>query len=64
MHFRDYFQLFSKDLTCDFSKRALNCQWANLEQLPEGMSYWEIGILGNDKLTKNTRNLLPGVKTP
>lgn len=34
----------AKDLFCDFSKRALNCQWANLDRLTEGMNPWEIAV--------------------
>jgi len=50
-----------EDLTCDFSKRALNCQWANLEKLNDGMSQWEIGILSSAKNTKTSEDILiPG----
>ncbi|CAK5066845.1 unnamed protein product [Meloidogyne enterolobii] len=48
----------AKDLTCDFSKRALNCQWANLEKLTDGMSQWEIGILSSAKNTKTSEDIL------
>ncbi|CAK5051203.1 unnamed protein product [Meloidogyne enterolobii] len=48
----------AKDLTCDFSKRALNCQWANLEKLNDGMSQWEIGILSSAKNTKTSEDIL------
>uniref|UniRef100_A0A1I8BMJ0 MAM domain-containing protein n=1 Tax=Meloidogyne hapla TaxID=6305 RepID=A0A1I8BMJ0_MELHA len=48
----------ARDLTCDFSKRALNCQWANLEKLIDGMTQWEIGILSGSKITKTSEDIL------
>ncbi|KAF7638170.1 hypothetical protein Mgra_00002396 [Meloidogyne graminicola] len=51
---------YSKDLTCDFSKRALNCQWSNLEKLTDGMAQWEIGILSSARNLKiNENSLIP-----
>ena len=53
----------TEDLNCDFSKRGLDCSWANLK---DGDAQWEVGLgaIDKTKFTSLTRRLtIPGLIT-
>ncbi|KAI3410490.1 hypothetical protein GPALN_004591 [Globodera pallida] len=44
----------AQELSCDFSKRAITCKWANPEGLAGEVNSWEIGVKKQQKDAANT----------
>ncbi|KAL3110696.1 hypothetical protein niasHT_010708 [Heterodera trifolii] len=44
----------AQELSCDFSKRAIGCKWANPEGLAGDVNAWEIGVRKKQKDAANT----------